>query len=93
MQQKKRTGTTNCIIATLCWFAIAGCTPVVSFPEKNGDTLENEIICKEPRPHICTMEYAPVCGRLSDGSHKTYSNGCTACADKNAVKYTNSPCP
>ncbi len=38
-------------------------------------------ICTEPRPQICTMDYRPVCAKLSDGTFKTYSNGCTACSD------------
>jgi hypothetical protein len=37
--------------------------------------------CPEVRPDVCTMDYDPVCGRLSDGSLKTYSNACNACTD------------
>ena len=29
--------------------------------------------CPELRPEMCTMDYNPVCGNLSEGSSKTYS--------------------
>ena len=50
------------------------------------------IQCEEPRPEMCTQEYVPVCGKLIDGSLKTYSNGCSACSDKKVVGYTSGPC-
>lgn len=37
--------------------------------------------CEDPRPQVCTANYDPVCGRLHDGSDKTYANGCSACGD------------
>lgn len=63
--------------------------------EKFPPQLEpvNQIICTEPRPEICTMDYKPVCGFNSDNSSKTYSNACSACSDKNVVKYIKSNCP
>ena len=39
------------------------------------------------------MEYVPVCAELEDGSRKTYSNACSACSDKDVVKYQLNPCP
>jgi len=50
------------------------------------------ILCEEPRPEICTREYVPVCGKLIDGSLKTYGNCCEACADKNVLGYKPEPC-
>jgi hypothetical protein len=52
---------------------------------EGGSEVEDLIICTEPRPQICTMDYRPVCAQLEDGTFKTYSNGCTACSDS-AVK-------
>lgn len=51
------------------------------------------IPCESPRPELCTMDYTPVCGRGADNSQKTYSNACTACADKNIFTYDPGPCP
>lgn len=48
--------------------------------------------CPETRPEMCTMDYDPVCGHLSDGSMKTYPNGCNACSDSNVVSYTQGEC-
>ena len=50
------------------------------------------ILCEEPRPELCTMEYVPVCGKLIDGNLKTYGNGCSACSDKKVIGYQPGPC-
>ena len=49
--------------------------------------------CAEPRSQACTRDYRPVCAALEDGSQKTYSNGCTACADVKVTAWTKGPCP
>lgn len=48
--------------------------------------------CPEPRPEICTMDYTPVCARHTDGSFKTYSNGCTACTNPSVEGYVEDAC-
>ena len=48
--------------------------------------------CEEPRPQVCTMDYRPVCASLTDGSVKTYSNGCTACGDAAVSSWIESAC-
>lgn len=53
---------------------------------------EGEILCKEPRPEICTREYVPVCAVLADSTTKTYANGCEACADKQVVSHLPGAC-
>lgn len=52
-----------------------------------------DIKCSDPRPQICTMDYTPVCGIHSDGSSKTYSNGCSACSNKEVIGYNKGACP
>ncbi len=49
-------------------------------------------VCTEPRPQICTMDYRPVCAQLSDGTFKTYSNGCTACTDPAVTGHREGAC-
>jgi hypothetical protein len=49
-------------------------------------------ICTEPRPQVCTMDYQPVCGRLKEGSLKTYSNGCMACSDPDVTVHADESC-
>ena len=48
--------------------------------------------CIEPRPEVCTREYDPVCGYKSDETSKTYSNGCSACSEKEIIGYKNGEC-
>lgn len=48
---------------------------------------------RPPPPVPCTLEYDPVCGLQTDGSSKTYSNGCSACADLKVVSYLTGSCP
>ena len=50
-------------------------------------------MCEEPRSQACTRDYRPVCASLEDGSEKTYSNGCTACADAKVIVWVEGPCP
>lgn len=50
------------------------------------------VICKDPRPQICTMQYIPVCAQLKDGSVKTYASGCSACADPEVRSYKKESC-
>ena len=59
-------------------------------PEKIGNLLPEPFKeCKNPRPKMCTMIYAPVCGRET---RKTYSNACVACSDTNVKTYTKGAC-
>ena len=56
-------------------------------------TYENNRYCSnvvkiyvEEKPTVCTMEYAPVCGK-KDNVYKTYSNKCMLNADGAYYKY------
>ncbi|MFC1657558.1 hypothetical protein ACFL2P_03195 [Candidatus Moduliflexota bacterium] len=56
-------------------------------------TIKTESLkCPEVRPEMCTMDYNPVCGYLSDGSFHTYSNGCNACSDPKVISYSLGEC-
>lgn len=59
--------------------------------EKSVD-IDGLVICPEPRPQVCTMDYQPVCAQLQDGSFKVYSNGCGACSDHNVIGYREGEC-
>jgi len=61
------------------------------------------IQCKKPRPKFCTREFNPVCAVKFSGiqcitkpcpatEEKTYSTGCTACADENVINYKLGAC-
>ena len=59
---------------------------------RSENSMHKVTLCKEPRPQVCTMEYVPVCARLEDGSVKTYSSGCNACADAVVKSYKPKAC-
>lgn len=48
--------------------------------------------CSEPRPRFCTREYRPVCGVGRKGYRRTFSNGCTACAEPKVKKHSLGAC-
>lgn len=59
--------------------------------------------CPDQRSQICTREYLPVCATRDTGvrcvttpcpsnEQKTYSNGCTACADEKVLGYIANKC-
>jgi hypothetical protein len=60
--------------------------------DDSGDSAAPYVLCESPRPEICTMHYDPVCGRRNDGSRKTYSNACTACAAVDVRGYQTGAC-
>jgi len=49
--------------------------------------------CTDPRPQVCTMEYAPACATLVAGGQKEYASPCNACADDAVAGYVTGPCP
>lgn len=59
--------------------------------------------CSEPRREMCTRDYRPVCADVDTGircirapcpsvEQKTYSNGCTACADPHVTGHRPGSC-
>ncbi|WP_415881942.1 hypothetical protein [Neptuniibacter sp. QD34_54] len=61
------------LIAGFAALLLAGCQSKPTMPK-------GALVCEEPRPQMCTMDYTPACGHHADGTVKTYSNSCSACA-------------
>ena len=81
----------KCMLALL----LAQVLPVVGVADDLDDASGERApsaICENPRSQICTMNYDPVCGKLRDGSKKTFSNGCGACSDANVVGHDPGEC-
>lgn len=64
------------------------------------EDMKEKNICREPRPEICTMEYAPVCGIFDETINCvkapcgiTFSNGCIACSNENIKYWISGECP
>jgi len=76
---------------TLIGLAGAGCT---SSPGQTDGNVSGAplIMCKDPRPEICTQHYDPVCGSLVNGEFRTYGNACTACANTAVTGYRPGAC-
>lgn len=68
-----------------------GCAKSPAATEK-ADISAGFAACVEPRPEVCTMQYDPVCGKMTDGSSKTYSNACVACSDHLVTGYLKGAC-
>jgi hypothetical protein len=74
-----------------CILLLQSCSAKVGVHEKQPDNSERQV-CSDPRPEMCTQQYDPVCGQLSGGDSKTYSNWCTACSDKAVESYVPGEC-
>ena len=79
-------------ISFAMWLAVAAGCATSSPQEDSGGGAETLTPCEDPRPEMCTMHYAPVCGVLDGGDKKTYSNACTACSDHAVTGYTDGAC-
>ena len=73
--------------------SLGACASQATQPNDDASKAASRIVCQDPRPQICTMDYSPVCGELTDGGSKTFSNGCGACAVSNVDGYTPGECP
>jgi hypothetical protein len=84
-------------------FACSSSLPEPS-TEPSSELQQSLIACPEQRPQVCTMDYRPVCATRDTGircvttpcpssEQKTYSNGCSACADQAVVGYIPDECP
>ncbi len=73
--------------------------PAVEEPQSSGELTT----CSDPRREMCTREYRPVCAEVDTGvrcikapcpstEKKTYSNACTACADKKVMSHRPGAC-
>ena len=75
----------RCASGLLLLLFLAGC--------QTQPTPSLVTLCSNPRPQVCTMEYAPVCADLAAGGRKTYSSACNACADDAVTSYLRGECP
>ena len=78
--------TTAVFIASLTGCAKAPAT------DAQAETADGYIVCTEPRPEICTMQYDPVCAQMKDGARKTYASDCSACSDQLVDGYSPGEC-
>lgn len=75
--------------AVIAVLALGACaTPPVQQPATSSPLTQ----CSEPRPQVCTMEYAPACARLISGGNREYASACNACADDAVAAYRPGPC-
>jgi len=76
---------------------------IISCSSTATSRSDDDIKCIHPRPEICAMDYNPVCAiqdnavrcvttPCSSAELVSYSNGCSACADKNVISYTSGEC-
>ncbi len=75
-------------LATACNQEAASQEPII----QGVVSQDMDVVCKDPRPEVCTMEYVPVCGILSDKSEKTYASACTACSHEEVSGYRKDAC-
>ena len=57
-------------VTAVCAVTAAGCAKSPA----SADIRAGFVVCTEPRPEACTMQYDPVCGEMTDGRSNTYSN-------------------
>jgi len=70
-------------------------TDLISSSNLTSHTTATQKICTEPRRKFCTREYNPVCANIQTKQgmiFKTFSTGCTACANKSVKSYTMGKC-
>ena len=74
-----------------CVLQVIGCARLPSTMERS-DNWSGLVTCAEPRPEACTMHFDPVCGEVTEGISKTYSNACVACSDSKVTGYRAGAC-
>jgi hypothetical protein len=75
----------------LIGFTVPACAQT-SVAEETVSSTPVLIVCEDPRPQMCTMQYDPVCGVTGGSQRKTYSNACSACSDAKVSGYSSGTC-
>jgi hypothetical protein len=90
------------VTATVGIGSISGCA--TNAMDGSNNTTNNQevsvkrsqVACTDPRPLMCTREFAPVCALKQDldgnKTQVTYATGCTACADPQVLSYEQGAC-
>jgi hypothetical protein len=82
---------------------VASCSSNTALKTPENSSVVDYKKCPEERLQMCTREYMPVCATRDTGvrcitapcpssEQKTYSNGCTACADEKVSGYVKDAC-
>ena len=72
----------------------AACSPLddTMLDASSERKVVTTIVCTDPRPEICTMEYRPVCASGPSGELTIFSSGCSACSDQKVLHYKIGEC-
>jgi hypothetical protein len=90
-------------IATVAFLVMSACSTTPKEDPTPPGMQPGFTQCQSPRSQMCTREYRPVCGHVDTGircvtapcpseKHKTYSNGCEACADEKVIGFELGDC-
>jgi hypothetical protein len=73
---------------------LAACSPLddTMLDASSEIKIVTTIVCTDPRPEICTMEYRPVCASGLSGELTTFSSACSACSDQKVLHYKIGEC-
>lgn len=80
------------LISILVLLILNGCLANSQRDQQRAENLQQMIACPNERPVSCTMEKAPVCGILRDGSSWDYDSGCLACTRRVVIGFIPGPC-
>ena len=79
------------MIVLLTGYTAVACAQI-SAVEETVSSRPVLVVCEEPRPQVCTMQFDPVCGLTADSQYRTYSNACSACSDAGVSGHSSGAC-
>ena len=81
-------------LLSLYTLLLAACSPLddTTLDASSEIKTVTAIVCTDPRPEICTMEYRPVCASGLSGEPTTFSSACSACSDQKVLHYKIGEC-
>ena len=92
------------LLLVACSQAPVASEPAPAPKEPPAETRNEPVMCKDPRPEMCTAQYVPVCATRDTGircittpcpssEQKTMGNACSACSDPKVSSYVKGECP
>ena len=76
-------------VLAIVLLSLGACAGSKPNPSSTGN---QQALCSEPRPQVCTADYRPVCAEQQNGELKTYSNACSACGDASVASHREGAC-